>query len=427
MITTMEIVFWTSVALIAYVYILYPLLVWALSRTASDPASRYAKVGKKSGSTLKTAALPVGANERNWPMVSVIIAAYKEEEIILQRLQNAVLMDYPADRIEIIVGCDGAEDLTGELVGMFTDSRVRLVQFPQRRGKASVLNDCVPLARGEIVVFSDANTMFDGDALKKLVRHFRDANVGGVCGKLILTDATTGENADGMYWRYENFIKRSEARLGVLLGFNGAIYAIRKELYQSIPQQTIIDDFLIGMRIHLAEKSVIYDDSAIAREETAPHVQAEFHRRARIGAGGFQSLMWLSSLLHPRHGLLSWAFWSHKVLRWFCPLFMATALLANVALMGKPLYVRMLLAHELFYLTAMFGLSFATGQRWQKALKLQALFVSVNAALFVGFWRWVRGIRNGTWKRTDRVVADRVSSGKKTIESEKEQLHEVAS
>ncbi|MFN0197625.1 MAG: glycosyltransferase family 2 protein [Planctomycetaceae bacterium] len=426
MMTSLEIVFWSSAGLIVYVYALYPLLVWALSRTVTDPARRCADANNHTASLRKKSSEQGAATD--WPMVSVIIAAYKEEGIILQRLLNAVLMDYPVDRVEIIVGCDGAEDLTGELVGTFTDSRVRLVQFPQRRGKASVLNDCVPLARGEIIAFSDANTMFDGDALKKLVRHFRDASVGGVCGKLILTDAVTGENADGMYWRYENFIKRAEARLGVLLGFNGAIYAIRKELYQPIPTQTIIDDFLIGMRIHLAEMKVIYDDSAIAREETAPHVQAEFHRRARIGAGGFQSLMWLSSLLHPRHGLLSWAFWSHKVLRWFCPLFMASALFANVALMNEQFYVRMLLAHELFYLTAMFGLSFATGRRWQKGLKLQALFVSVNAALLVGFWRWFRGIRSGTWKRTDRVVPQGAVPAQATTNvSDKAQLHEVVS
>ncbi|MEX1229793.1 MAG: glycosyltransferase family 2 protein [Planctomycetaceae bacterium] len=415
MTTFLEILFWVSVGLIAYVYLAYPLIAWAWSLTVFDPAQRVARsLSKRMLSRYARYTRFVHA-EPVWPTVSLIIAAYKEEEIIMQRLHNAVMVDYPADKLEIIVGCDGNEDSTGELVDSFQDSRVRLLQFPDRRGKASVLNDCVPQARGEIIIFSDANTMFDPQAIRKLVRHFQDSEVGGVCGKLMLVDGVTGENADGMYWRYENFMKRSEGRLGALLGFNGAIYAIRGDLYQPIPPQTIIDDFLIGMRIHLAEKQLIYDESAVAYEETAPHVQAEFHRRARIGAGGFQSLMWLAPLLHPRRGRLAWAFWSHKVLRWLCPSFLAIAAITNVALVSRPFFARILLVQELFYVTAIFGLFFSDGRRWQRYLKLQALFVSVNAALFVGFWRWHCGIKYGTWKRTERAPAGAPSQTEESI------------
>ncbi|MGH7199273.1 MAG: glycosyltransferase, partial [Planctomycetaceae bacterium] len=173
---SIELFFWLSPALVAYAYLGYPLVIWLLSRRFADPL---------------TSADPPQHNQ-DWPTVSLVIAAYREEQVILERIDNALRCDYPADRLEILIGCDGEEDLTGELVRSVDDDRVHLVQFPERRGKASVLNDCVPAARGEIVVLSDANTMFDPQALRRLARHFRDPRVGGVCGKLVLVDPVSG-------------------------------------------------------------------------------------------------------------------------------------------------------------------------------------------------------------------------------------------
>ena len=168
------------------------------------------------------------------------------------------------------------------------------------------------------------------DALANLARHFADATVGGVCGQLILQDPVTGQNVDGIYWKYENFLKKREADLGALLGVNGAIYAIRKELYREIPSNAIIDDFLIGMRIHERNRKLAYDPTAIAYEETPETIHAEFQRRVRIGAGGFQSLVWLWKLLDPRRGWVAFCFFSHKLLRWACPFFMLAAFLAHL-------------------------------------------------------------------------------------------------
>lgn len=385
------VIFWTCFALVAYAYVGYPAIVWFFSRRRPDAADRFA-------------APEAVQSPREWPFVSLVIAAYKEEKFILQRLHNAVVLDYPADRLEIIVGCDGNEDCTGELVESFGDPRVRLIQYPQRRGKASVLNDTVPEARGKIIVFSDANTMMDSQAIRRLARHFDNSAVGGVCGKLHLTDSLTGQNVDGLYWKYENFLKRCEGRLGALLGTNGGIYAIRKALYEPIPANTIIDDFLIGMRVPLRGFKLVYDATAEAFEETPPTVGAEFHRRARIGAGGFQSLVWLKSLLNPRFGWLAFAFFSHKLLRWICPLFLIGALAANVALAVDPLYFSILIAHLGFYTLAFAGNWLTSSQGWQRPLRLPAMFVGMNLALAFGFWRWLRGIRGGTWKRTERIT-----------------------
>lgn len=388
----LELIFLAAVGLIAYCYIGYPLLlgIW--------------------NSVIRSRPVTAGASDE-LPFVSLIIAAYKEESIILQRVQNALFMDYPADRMEILIGCDGNEDSTGDLVRTVDDPRVRLLQFPQRRGKPSVLNDCVAEARGEIIAFSDANTFWNRDALKRLVRHFADKRVGGVCGQLLLIDPDSGENVDGLYWRYENFLKRCEGRLGALLGVNGAIYALRRDQWEPIPANAIVDDFLIGMRVHLHRKQLIFDESAIANEESAPTLQAEFHRRARIGAGGFQSLCWLLPLLNPLRGRVAFAFWSHKVMRWFCPLLMLAAFVSNAFLLSTLAYQWLFIGQCLFYLGAVASRSLPGNGFGMRLARLAAMFLSMNLALAVGFWRWLSNRQSGAWKRTARTGEQRARSG----------------
>lgn len=390
MMLALQIAFWTACGFVLYGYVGYPILLGLLAKFR------------------KPQSVPdlVARSPEDWPRVSLIIAAYKEEAMILQRIANALQMDYPADRLEILIGVDGNEDLTGELVGTVDDSRVKLHQFPQRRGKPSVLNDCAAMATGELIAFSDANTFWEPNALKLLVRHFQNASVGGVCGQLILTDATTGKNSDGLYWKYENCLKRWEGRIGALLGFNGAIYVIQKSLWQPIPAQTIVDDFLIGMQIYLQDKTLVFEENAIANEETAPSIHAEFQRRARIGAGGFQSLCWLSSLLNPKYGSVAFAYWSHKVVRWVCPFMMFVALVTNVALVaqGQTGYEWLLLAQGLFYSIACLGRFLPGNGASVRLVRLSSMFVSMNAALAVGFWRWISKRQKGTWARTARSV-----------------------
>ena len=384
--------FWLSVVGILYAWVIYPVLVWVLARLAS----------KRSGSS------SIGDAEFDWPMVSLVIAAYREESVILERLNNAIMLDYPLDRLQILIGCDGDEDLTGELVGNYADDRVRLLQYPERRGKASVLNDSVPQAMGDIIVFSDANTNMKPDALKKLVGHFADSDVGGVCGQLVLTDPLTGRNVDGIYWSFENFLKRSEAKLGALLGVNGAIYAIRRELFSPIPANTIVDDFLIGMRIHLQRRKLVYEPNALANEETAPTISGEFNRRVRIGAGNFQSLGWLAPLLNPKRGAIAVTFFSHKVMRWLCPVFLLAALISNIFLIEDLFYSRTLALQIVFYVISMAGLKIGPGPGWTKLLRLPAMFVAMNVALLFGFFRLISTSQSGTWKRTERSEAERV-------------------
>ena len=254
-----------------------------------------------------------------------------------------------------------------------------------------------------MLLMSDANTHVDPSAARRLVRWFADPSVGAAVGRLVIVDPTTGRNADGLYWKYETFLKKCEARLGALLGANGAIYAIRRDLYAPIPPGTIVDDFVIPL---LAKQrtgcEIVYDCEAVAVEETPPDVGSEFHRRARIGAGGYQSIGMLWRLLDPRRGWVAFAFFSHKVLRWLCPFFLVGALATNVALAGDPTYRALLVAQVGFYAAAFVMALVPARVRVLRPLRLTTMFVGMNAALFVGFLRWIRGRQGGAWRRTDR-------------------------
>jgi cellulose synthase/poly-beta-1,6-N-acetylglucosamine synthase-like glycosyltransferase len=339
------------------------------------------------------------------PRVSLLIVAHNEEAVIEARLRNALATDYPPDKLEIVVASDGSSDATPAIVQRYRHRGVRLLHDPQRRGKAATINAAIPQLSGDIVILSDANTEVDPSAVRRLARWFADPAVGVVCGRLVLTDPATGANADGVYWRYETFLKRCEGRLGALLGANGAIYAIRRECFVPIPSATIIDDFVIPLLSKLRSgRTIVYDPGALAREETAPDVASEFHRRARIGAGGFQAIGLLWRLSDPRRGWVALAFFSHKVLRWCCPFFMLGALALGALLSGQALYRDALLVQAGFYCIALAGALWPA--RAPRLLRAVQLFTSMNAALLVGFWRWWRGAQPATWQPTARPVIE---------------------
>lgn len=392
-----EIVFWLAALAIVYTYLLYPVLLMGLSAVRQLRADlRYVAQG---GSRRPTAAPSTGL-----PTVAVLVAAYNEERHIAGRIRNLLELDYPADRLRIYIGSDGSSDATNRLVDEAQHERIVFRPFEQRRGKPSVINDLAALAQEEILVFTDANTAFEPDAVTRLVRHFADEEVGCVCGELRLVAGAANENPDNVYWRYERMLKFFEGRLGALLGANGGVYALRREHYRPIPADTIVDDFSISVDLIERGLRCHYDPEARATEEIPPRIGDEFRRRVRIGIGNYQALRRHIGLLHPRHGYAALAFFSHKCLRWFAPHCMVLALLSNavLALGGHRFWMAMLAAQLAFYLLAAAGHLAGRGGSVPKVLRLPVFFVSMNMALLIGYYRYLTGGFSGAWARSAR-------------------------
>ncbi len=376
---------WVSAVGVLYSYAGYPALIYVLSRL-------FGRLPQ-----------PPTVADADLPRLALLIAAHNEAQVIEARIHNAVSLSYPPDRREIVVASDGSDDGTAEICRRF-ESRLRVLAFPDRRGKTATLNDAISRLDADIVVLSDANTSMDADALRRLARWFADPRVGAVCGRLVLRDARTGRNADGLYWRYETFLKRCEGRLGGLLGANGAIYAIRRELFVPLPPGTIVDDFAIPLMAKLRSGCrIVYEPDAVAQEETAPDMKGEFRRRSRIGAGGFQAMVLLRPLLNPRYGWTAFTFWSHKVMRWASPFFLIAALLGSALLARHSVYRVALIGQGAFYALCAVGAVWPGSNRAGRLLRLFPMFAAMNLALLIGFLRWLRGNQTGIWARTARA------------------------
>jgi cellulose synthase/poly-beta-1,6-N-acetylglucosamine synthase-like glycosyltransferase len=350
-------------------------------------------------------AIPPRAEDSNLPDISILISAHNEEVDIEAWILNALAIKYPAGKLEIAIASDGSTDRTNEIIRKFADQGVRLFEYTKNRGKASALQDSIPHLRGKIVLFSDANSYMAPDAAQRLVGWFNDAEVGVVCGLLILRDPRAGKNIDSVYWKYENFLKKCESRLGALLGSNGAIYAIRKDLIPVIPTETLNEDFLIPLQAkRLSGCRIVYETRAIAREETPPTLRAEFRRRVRIGTGGLQNISILWPLLSPMHGWISLTFFCHKVLRWLCPFLLLVMLVTNILALETPLFVYILVCQGIFYGFSFLGNWIPNQPRFLRYFRLPMMFTTMNFALLFGYFRWLRGRETGIWRRTDRSV-----------------------
>lgn len=341
------------------------------------------------------------------PSVSLLIAAHNESGFIRRRIENALATEYPSAALEIMVASDGSTDGTDDIVNEYGDQGVRLVRQEPRAGKASALNLAIPLASGDLVILSDANTFFDPDAIGKLQRSLDDPSVAVAVGRLTLVDSDTGTNADGLYWRLENVLKARAGAVGAVPGANGAIYAFRRPDYSSIPAGTILDDLVNPLQIvGRRGGQIVYVPGARAVEETPGSWRDEFHRRTRIGAGGFQALPLVWSRIWDQRGWLRFTLVSHKVCRWFSPFALIVALVATggLAAMGSA-PARAFLALQLFGYAA--GLSALWlppgGGIVRKMARLPGMFISLNAAILIGCWRHYRRGSTGTWAPTLRT------------------------
>ncbi len=376
-----------------YSYLIYPVVLFILSavvQVGRDVRYLMSRRDRRSRTS-------------DTPSVSIILAAFNEESVIGDTLRRLLELDYPLDQLEVLVGSDGSTDRTVEIARSVSSPVIRVMDFPNRRGKAAVVSDCAREARGDLLVFTDANTLLDTQSLRKLVRHFDNPRVGAVCGELRIVSSDGSPLQEGLYWRYEVMLKILESRLHGVLGANGAIYALRKELFPEVAENIITDDFVIPMKVQSRGLRVVYDPEAVATEQATPSVSSEFRRRVRIGAGNWQALWHCAALLLPWKGFVSFAFWSHKVLRWFTPYLLVAAVVANLFVLQSTVGRVLFLAQLCFYTAAGAGYVLKKLKLPAGPLSFFSYFVAINTALGVGLARGAFGAQRAAWRRTDRA------------------------
>ncbi len=383
----LELALWGSIAVVFYAYAGYGLAIWLVSRVMNQPVRRSGDL----------------------PSVTLLIAAFNEEDVIAAKLENSFALDYPRELLEIVVVADGSSDGTCDEVRRFADRGVRLAHQPERRGKNHAMSRAVPTARGEILVFSDANAFFEPKALRMLVRNFGDPDVALVAGekRVARGDGTIGA-AEGMYWRYESWLKRLDSRVSSVMGAAGEIFAIRKGLYEPPPADAIIEDFMLSMGLVRQGWRVVYEPAASAVEEASPNASEEFKRKVRIVAGGWQAVVRLWPLMTPSHGIVAFQYVSHRVLRWVAVPFLLPAIaVLNLALVAQPLYQALLSLQAAFYGLAVLGWALEKrGTTWKPAY-LPFFFVFLNWAAACGAWRYWTRTQAVTWEKVQRPAKPR--------------------
>lgn len=394
----MRVIFWFSVGLLLYTYGGYPIVLivlGSLKQLKSDLRFGLARRTRRAG-----------RHVADLPRVSLVFAAHNEAPVIEQKMRNCSRLDYPADRLEILVGCDGCTDATAALARRAAGPNVSVYEFAGRSGKPAVLNRLLPLTGGEIVVFCDANTDFEPDAIHALVRHFKRPDIGCVCGELRLRSRGGKTSGEQLYWRFETLLKFLESRLNMLVGANGAVFAIRRSLFVPIPPDGIVEDFLVAMNVRAAGHRVVYEPEAVAWEEVAPNARQEFRRRVRIGAGNFHALRHTWRMLNPMAGAVALAFWSHKVCRWLVPLFLGAAQISAMALAREPMYAAAAALGALLVLLALLGHRLDLRARYWAPASIPYYFLSMNLALLLGLIAFGRGTQSIVWTPTPRRPHD---------------------
>ncbi|HEX5707278.1 MAG TPA: glycosyltransferase family 2 protein [Pyrinomonadaceae bacterium] len=375
----MEVVFWASAAALLYAHVGYPLLVALVSRLRPREVRR-AEVA---------------------PDVSVVITAYNEERDLAAKLENTLALDYPSDKLEIIVASDCSSDRTDEIARSFAPRGVRLHRQSERLGKTAAQNAAVELARGEVILFSDATTLYDPQVLRAMLPNFADSSVGCVAGRLVYVDPAGSGVGRGArsYWGYETFIKRHESRASSLIGVSGCLYAVRRSAYVPLPHEAC-SDFMIATKMVEQGLRAVYEPAAFCTEETNRRTDKELRMRVRVITQTFSDLWQNRAMLNPaRSGFYAIQLLSHKVLRYLVPLFLLAAFTTSAALATRSLFYMAAFAAQLaFYTAALAGWLLERAGRRVRLLALPHYFVLANLASLVAFYKFLTGERYARWE-----------------------------
>jgi cellulose synthase/poly-beta-1,6-N-acetylglucosamine synthase-like glycosyltransferase len=375
-----EILFWACLLLIFYTYLGYGVVLYALVSLQRLVRGRRAIPDEH-------------APDGDWPEVSLVVAAYNEEGWIAQKIRNHLALDYPKGKLHHVVITDGSNDATPDLARGFDGVEVH--HHPERKGKIAAVHRVMPLIKTPIVVFTDANTLLNHEAIRRIVRHYRDPKVGAVAGekRVHMSESDAAHAAgEGIYWKYESLLKHLDSELYSVVGAAGELFSIRRELYQPVPEDTVIEDFVMTLTIARGGHRVVYEPEAYAVEGPSASVPEELKRKIRIAAGGLQAIARLADLLNPfRYGVLSFQYISHRVLRWtITPVALLALLVVNLILLQPDtaqffpgsFYRLVLAAQTLFYVLALVGYVLEQRHMKIKAFFIPYYFFVMNYAVF---------------------------------------------
>ncbi len=387
----MKFLFWWFLLPVLYCYFIYPLLLFLWAGLFPRPVRK-------------------GAFDTS---VSIIVALCNEEDVLERKINNLLSLEFPSQQLEILLGSDGSDDRTNEILRAVSDPRIKIFIFPQRRGKVAVLNDLVPEARGEVLVFTDARQDFAKEALSQLVRNFADPRVGCVSGELVLGKSSepTGKGVN-LYWEYEKFLRRCESGIHSMLGATGAIYAIRRHLYHPPSANVVLDDMYIPLKIVLEGHRAVFDGDARAYDSVAESPQVEHARKARTISGNYQIFFLLPGLFNPARSPVALQMFSHKLLRLVVPFLLIGLFGVSLRLMFEPFYGMMFFLQMLFYGLAIAGFllrrpEFVRLRPLGKLCYVPYVFCLLNFSALAGFFRFVRSRQAVTWEKA-RAVKDAV-------------------
>lgn len=399
--TTIEILFWVCIGLVVYTYVGYGILAWIFVKIR----------------TLLGITFPTPSDPDFQPRVTLAIPAYNEMSCIEAKVKNSFGLDYPADKIDVLFVTEGSNDGTTEYIQslMSTYPNLKIIGGTERKGKIEAMNMAVKTIKTPIVIFTDANTTLNKAVIKNIVRHFKDEKVGAVAGekRIQVDDSEAAAGAgEGLYWKYESFLKKLDTKLYSVVGAAGELFAVRTNLHGTVEKDTLLDDFMISLRVAADGYRVIYEPEAYAIERPSFSIQDEMKRKIRIAAGGFQSIARLGFLWNIfKYGWLSFQYVSHRAMRWavapFClPLIFALNLaLVLIEGMNEPvtLYKVLLVAQVVFYVLAIIGYWLENQKIRIKLLFVPFYFSFMNYCAIRGYNRYRNGITSGIWEKAKRA------------------------
>lgn len=390
----LKIIFWLSLIIIFYSYLGYGIILWLYLKTRTF--------------FCKNKPLPINYFDFE-PDVTLVIATFNEELIIKEKIENSFNINYPKNKLKIIVVADGSSDNTVNLIRQFPE--IELHYKPEREGKSAAINRVMPFVSSAITVFCDANTNLNPDCIREIVKHYTVPQIGAVAGEKKIVELSKSKSiagaGEGLYWKYESALKKLDAQFYTVVGAAGELFSIRTSLFEHVEKNILLDDFIISMKICQKGYRVMYEPKAYATEAPSFSLKEEEKRKIRIAAGGFQSIFILKDLLNVfKYGKLSFQYISHRVLRWLlCPVLLPVFFLCNLLIFfqsNDTFFTLFLIMQSLFYLSAIIGWLITFRNIKVKLFYIFYYFVFMNFAMYLGFFRFINKSQSVLWDKAKR-------------------------